>query len=692
VHIEFLKRLRAANLLDFSLSVRRRVGCFSAWKKSGAQRLALVARIPNCFFEEPDPVQLASGACFANLQLDAGPPLVLGGADIKVAFYAVAMPEELRHLFGFEPIKAWELGVTRVGGEAVEPGDRVFPVIAALPMGWVLALQAFQSLHELLARREPDVDEHNALVDGRPPPGLEPIAHTECVDNFARFGRGPAVVRDVVARVRGRLVAAGPPTHEAQGSVGGDALGWHFTEGGRCSMSLRTARRLRQAPLRVVKLGRASGREMSALLGHFTTRGLIRREVLSASQACFAFAQQFKSGRGQLWPSVRRELRWMASPVFVAARELGAPWCSRARVFDASEWGCGVMSKTIDTRDVQIIGSYSDRTSSFHSKRHLILGDAMAVILSRTNGRGASSGLCRALRRSAAFALAANLYPAWRWLPAEWGAADAASRGRRSTCAGDWSRTSSAGAASTTAATSSLGTYASTDAFPGAGARRPRPPRQARVVREVGLGRAARGAARRAAHPPAPRARAAQGQRTVLERRSAPARQESEHRGQCDRILIWAKQQRLRTSRLEDLEATLVEMLNQMFYDGWRSNTASKMAAAVAYFRPEAGPGCSSLARVQLARWRLDPPPARLPLPWAAACLVARRLAQGGSWHMAAAVLFAFIHCLRPCELLRLRECDLAPPPRQSRQRGRRWSVILHPQELAITSKTGARD
>ncbi|CAK0821614.1 unnamed protein product [Prorocentrum cordatum] len=696
---KLLKRLRAANLLVFRFSVRRRVGCFSVWKKSGAQRLVIDARIPNCFFEEPDPVQLASGACFANLQLDAGPPLVLGGADIKVAFYAIAMPEELRDLFGFEPIKAWELGVTHAGGEAVKPGDRVFPVIAVLPMGWVLALQACQSLHELLARREPDVGEHNALADGRPPPGLEPIVHTEYVDNFACFGRDPAVVRDVVARVRGRLVAAGLPMHEAEVSVGGDALGWHFTEGGRCSMSLRTAWRLRLALLHVVKLGRASGREMSALLGHFTTQGLIRREVFSAPQACFAFAQQFKSGRGQLWPSVYRELRWMASLVFVAARELDAPWRSKVHVFDASEWGCGVIGKTIDTRDVVVsIGhllfrstsggetgaeslpsdgpleitkftSNLDRTSSSHSKRHLILGDAMTVILSRTKGRGASFGLCRALRRSAALVLAANLRPAWRWLPSEWNAADAASRKRRSTCAGGWSPRD---------LVRGHGVDDGRDELAG----------DLRFHGRVPT-------ARRAAHPPAPRARGAPGQRTVLERRSVSAWQESEDRDQCDRFLTWAKQQRLRTSRLKDLEATLVEMLNQMFYDGWRSNTASKMVAAAAYFRPEAGPGCSSLSRVQLARRgfsRLDPPQARLPLPWAAACLVARRLAKGGSWHMAAAVLFAFIHYLRPCELLRLRECDLAPPPRQSRQRGRRWSVILHPQELAITSKTGARD
>ena len=118
-------------------------------------------------------------------------------------------------------------------------------------------------------------------------------------------------------------------------------------------------------------------------------------------------------------------------------------------------------------------------------------------------------------------------------------------------------------------------------------------------MREAGLGREARAAARRAAHPPAPRPRAAQRRRTVLERRSVSARQESEYRDQHARFVQWARQQRLKTGRIKDLEYALVEMLNQMFYDGWRSNTASKMVAAVAYFRADAGPGCSKLARVQ---------------------------------------------------------------------------------------------
>eukprot|EP00959_Pyramimonas_sp_CCMP1952_P352385 7383228-Pyramimonas_sp.AAC.1 len=60
--------------------------------------------------------------------------------------------------------------------------------------------------------------------------------------------------------------------HDIELSAGGDALGCHFTEDGRCSMSLRSAWRLRLAALRAAQLGRASGREISALMGHFATR------------------------------------------------------------------------------------------------------------------------------------------------------------------------------------------------------------------------------------------------------------------------------------------------------------------------------------------------------------------------------------------------------------------------------------
>ena len=116
----------------------------------------------------------------------------------------------------------------------------------------------------------------------RPPPGLTPIARAECMGNFACCGAERGVLEDVVTRVRGRLVTAGPPAREVGGSLGGSALVWHFTRTG--------AARLRPAVRR--ESWRASGREISAPLGHFTVRGLVRQGVSSAPQAGFAFAQK----------------------------------------------------------------------------------------------------------------------------------------------------------------------------------------------------------------------------------------------------------------------------------------------------------------------------------------------------------------------------------------------------------------
>ncbi|CAK0812663.1 unnamed protein product, partial [Prorocentrum cordatum] len=513
VHMVFLKRLHAATLLDFRRRVRRRTSCFSAWEKSGAQRLAIDARIPSIFFEDPDPAQLASGACFANLQLGVGPPLTSGGADIKLAFYAISMPAQLRDLFGFDKIRAWELSVTEVDGRPPSAWGLYFhPVIAAPPMGWALALQARQALREELALREPDDSLENAFVDGRPPQVSRP-SPARSTSTTSCFGRDRSVV-DVVTRVRGRLVAAGLPIHGVEVSQGGDGLGWHLTEQGCCSMSLRSAWWLRMA---------------------FCT-----------------------------WPA----------------------------------WG----------------GLAGER-------RHLILGDAMTVIRSRAKGRGGSLGLCRALRRSAAPVLAANLHPAWHWVPSERGAADAASR--------------------------------------------------------------------------AARPRAAPAARAPLARRSVSARQESQYCDQNQRFLAWTREQGLRHQRIADLEVVVVEMFNQMYYGGWRPNAASKMVVAIADHRPVAGPGCVNLARVLVARWgfaKLRPPRARLPPPWAAACLVAKRLVDVESWRKGAAVVFTITHYWRPREVLRIRERDLVPPAGGRRRSALKWSVTLRPQELAISSKTGARD
>ena len=124
---------------------------------------------------------MASGAVCSAQEVDSHGPVMVAGADLSVAFYALRMPEELRHIFGLPVLRAWEAGATELDGVPVKPQARVVPVLAVLPMGWVLALQACQQVHECLAQRLPGISQHNTLVDARTAPRLSgrAVLHTK---------------------------------------------------------------------------------------------------------------------------------------------------------------------------------------------------------------------------------------------------------------------------------------------------------------------------------------------------------------------------------------------------------------------------------------------------------------------------------------------------------------------------------
>ena len=62
--------------------------------------------------------------------------------------------------------------------------------------------------------------------------------------------------------------------------------------------------------------------------------------------------------------------------------------------------------------------------------RHLIIGDAMAVVLALTKGRSSSSVLLSICRQWCAYTLAADIYPHVRWVPSQRNAADDSYRNR----------------------------------------------------------------------------------------------------------------------------------------------------------------------------------------------------------------------------------------------------------------------
>lgn len=68
------------------------------------------------------------------------------------------------------------------------------------------------------------------------------------------------------------------------------------------------------------------------------------------------------------------------------------------------------------------------RSRGNFARRHLIIGDAMAVVLALTKGRSSSAVLLSICRQCCAYTLAADIYPHVRWVPSQRNAGDDGSR------------------------------------------------------------------------------------------------------------------------------------------------------------------------------------------------------------------------------------------------------------------------
>eukprot|EP00959_Pyramimonas_sp_CCMP1952_P468928 9494070-Pyramimonas_sp.AAC.1 len=57
-------------------------------------------RLSNTHFDEPEDVNLATGATMGSIEVDSAAPVALGQVDIADAFYALALPSDLTRFFG----------------------------------------------------------------------------------------------------------------------------------------------------------------------------------------------------------------------------------------------------------------------------------------------------------------------------------------------------------------------------------------------------------------------------------------------------------------------------------------------------------------------------------------------------------------------------------------------------------------
>eukprot|EP00959_Pyramimonas_sp_CCMP1952_P082970 1734045-Pyramimonas_sp.AAC.1 len=145
---------------------------------------------------------------------------------------------------------------------------------------------------EGMALKVPQLSLASRVVDRRPVPQVSwGVIHAEYVDNAISLSTSLETAAAAASAVDSNLRAAGLPTHGVECSFGAVALGWQFDEK-LPIIGLNPALRwkLRLAFLELCRRGYASGKTISRVVSHFTSRGLIRRERLSALNSLCAFS------------------------------------------------------------------------------------------------------------------------------------------------------------------------------------------------------------------------------------------------------------------------------------------------------------------------------------------------------------------------------------------------------------------
>ncbi|CAK0905964.1 unnamed protein product, partial [Prorocentrum cordatum] len=653
-----LQRLVDSNLVSCQLDCECSVGLFFVHKKNGDLRMILDGRYSSLRFAEADKVELASGGAFSQIAVDGDDPIAVAGVDIADAFYNIMLPPWLQKYFGLPPVRAGDFSLSHVGeGIPVLPSQKVVPCFRCPPMGWSVSLWICQTLNEHISSLVPDIGTHNLLVDRRPAPSLSnDFIHTEHVDNFVSLSRSVERAGDIARAVGRELNRVGLPTHEVEEGVGGQTLGWEFgSNDAVIGLNRRLRWRLRIGIQEILRQDRCAGDTLRRVISHYTSRGLIRRELLSALSAVYSFIRVVElSSFNERWRFGRDNEKSMPPRAFdIGMWEDETEETKTSAGFGEPHHVLKASHGLLFEEPIKVFPKPPE--AKFRSVSKEVWGGVWKRVLSKPWGREEPQVI---LEGRALYAVR------WqRWL-----------------CAVAVALSGAGCLPSTTVRTQprvidlalQLRRIAQPLEMPGAAAPVQRRQGYSRdIVPRPGAGH------------------------SFLEQESVSAATRRDYQRRAHDFYLWAEHSRLVTVTEEQLDETLVIYFHEQFLEGGESTDAWKLFASLAFEGRHLGLKCSSLPRATRAArgWRkLAPPRSRLPLPWAACCLVIRQLIQAGQRVLAELTAVAFALYLRPSEALSLTTNSLVPPSVLHGGPRGTWSATLHPREAGVSSKTGVYD
>ena len=142
------------------------------------------------------------------------------------------------------------------------------------------------------------------------------------------------------------------------------------------------------------------------------------------------------------------------------------------------------------------------------------------------------------------------------------------------------------------------------------------------------------------------------------------------------------------------LDLMIADYVNDLFWDGGALHEATMVWAAAAWrwndFSKFGKVGAPATKQALAGFARMSPPKSRLPLPEPVFSWILEQLVASGRRRMAQAIYVGIAAYLRPGELMGLTCGQLVAPNAGGFTTA--WTIVLHPRELNLPSKTGDYD
>lgn len=232
--------------------------------------------------------------------------------------------------------------------------------MAVLPMGWSWAVFLAQNaLQELVAgARDSEgriiFEPHRSLIEGAPPPLLtaeDPRLHSEYIDDYCliilTWAEDLSEVLALGRCVRAALVAKGLPVHKEECDFKVRTLG-HDLGGDipRCEAAPEKLWLAIEALWELAARGRGVPSVVESTLALTSWLFMTKRPALSIFEETYTWVREHREERHrqELPRMVRRELAAASSILPLVGQDLDIIWHPTAVMFDASDWGGGVVS------------------------------------------------------------------------------------------------------------------------------------------------------------------------------------------------------------------------------------------------------------------------------------------------------------------------------------------------------------